>query len=86
MQWGDIDFMYEKQIFTVDKATYANLSVFVNSLHNDSMKYVIIVVSTEGHSQAVQRTNHVMILLPLSRHYALRKHAYSNTPRIKKLR
>ena len=44
-QWGDIDYMYEKQIFTVDKTRYNTLNTFVNSLHNDHMKYIVIVVS-----------------------------------------
>ena len=37
--------MYKKQIFTVDKVTHIGLDNFITRLHNDGMKYVIIVVS-----------------------------------------
>ena len=45
VQWGDIDYMYKKQIFTVDKQTYSGLNTFVNDLHDAHMKYIVIVVS-----------------------------------------
>ncbi|OWF43597.1 Maltase-glucoamylase, intestinal [Mizuhopecten yessoensis] len=42
VQWGDIDFMYKKFVFTVDKQTFKGLPEFVDYLHSIGKKYVII--------------------------------------------
>ena len=44
MQYGDIDYMDSKLDFTYDKLRYSGLPGFVDELHNEGMKYVIILV------------------------------------------
>ncbi|XP_033761031.1 sucrase-isomaltase, intestinal-like isoform X1 [Pecten maximus] len=43
VQWGDIDFMYKKFVFTVDKETFKGLPQFVDYLHSIGKKYIVIV-------------------------------------------
>ncbi|CAC5405509.1 Probable maltase-glucoamylase 2,Alpha-glucosidase,Sucrase-isomaltase, intestinal,Lysosomal alpha-glucosidase,Probable alpha-glucosidase Os06g0675700,Maltase-glucoamylase, intestinal [Mytilus coruscus] len=43
VQWGDIDYMFNKFDFTVDKKTFKDLPEFVDELHQNGQKYVIIV-------------------------------------------
>jgi len=45
VQWGDIDYMYKYFDFTYDKTTFKGLPDFVDELHKNGQKYVIIVVS-----------------------------------------
>lgn len=53
VQWGDIDYMYKKQIFTVDKKTFRGLSGFVKDLHDSHMKYVVIVDPGIGNNDTI---------------------------------
>ncbi|XP_038308445.1 putative maltase-glucoamylase-like protein FLJ16351 isoform X4 [Canis lupus familiaris] len=43
VQYSDIDYMDGNKDFTIDKVAFSNLSNFVNELHNQGMKYVIIM-------------------------------------------
>ncbi|XP_063430632.1 sucrase-isomaltase, intestinal-like [Mytilus trossulus] len=43
VQWGDIDYMFNKFDFTVDKKTFKDLPEFVDELHHNGQRYVIIV-------------------------------------------
>ena len=44
--YGDIDYMRYRQDFTYDKELYLGLPEYVEKLHNDGMRYVIILVCT----------------------------------------
>ncbi|XP_072048876.1 sucrase-isomaltase, intestinal-like [Amphiura filiformis] len=43
VQYGDIDYMDEKKDFTWDKVKFAGLPEYVDQLHADGMKYIIIL-------------------------------------------
>ncbi|KAK3601953.1 hypothetical protein CHS0354_001776 [Potamilus streckersoni] len=43
VQWGDIDTMHDKLIFTVDKQQFTGLPHFVNELHAHGQKFIVIV-------------------------------------------
>nr|XP_025837997.1 putative maltase-glucoamylase-like protein FLJ16351 [Vulpes vulpes] len=43
VQYSDIDYMDGNKDFTIDEVAFSNLSNFVNELHNQGMKYVIIM-------------------------------------------
>lgn len=45
VQFGDIDYMFKKIDFTVDKETYVDLPEFVEDLHSIGQKYIVILVS-----------------------------------------
>lgn len=51
VQWGDIDYMYHKFIFTRNNDTFYGLPEFVDKLHDEGQKYVIIVVSTTQYKE-----------------------------------
>lgn len=42
-QWGDIDYMYKKFDYTVDKSTFKELPEFVDQVHKEGKKFVVIV-------------------------------------------
>jgi len=44
VQYGDIDYMESKLDFTYDKVLYEGLPDFVEELHENGQKYVIILV------------------------------------------
>ena len=52
MQYGDIDYMDEKKSFTYDKDKFAGLPEYVDQLHADGMRYIIIIVSQAYYSFA----------------------------------
>merc|ERR1719427_581447 len=43
VQWGDIDYMDEKKDFTYDPVNFAGLPEFINELHSNGMKYIVIL-------------------------------------------
>ena len=45
VQWNDIDYMNNRNGFTIDPVNYADLGSFVEQLHKDGRHYVLIVVS-----------------------------------------
>ncbi|XP_062576597.1 sucrase-isomaltase, intestinal-like [Saccostrea cucullata] len=47
-QWGDIDYMYKKFDFTYDKKTFKGLPEFVDKVHGEGKKFVVIVDSGIG--------------------------------------
>jgi len=44
VQYGDIDYMDSKLDFTYDKLLYNGLPDFVDELHSNGLKYIIILV------------------------------------------
>ncbi|KAK3096024.1 hypothetical protein FSP39_022064 [Pinctada imbricata] len=52
-QWGDIDYMYKKYMFTVDKNTFLGLPEFVNELHKAGQKFVVILDPGIGSNQTL---------------------------------
>ena len=44
VQYGDIDYMESKLDFTYDKVMYEGLPDFVDELHSNRQKYIIILV------------------------------------------
>lgn len=56
VQWNDIDYMENFNMFTYDKVAFAGLPDFVKRLHKDGRKYVMIFVSlkwTEAQSNVL---------------------------------
>ncbi|XP_069105358.1 sucrase-isomaltase, intestinal-like [Argopecten irradians] len=53
VQWGDIDYMYKKFVFTVDKATFKELPSFVDYLHSIGKKYIVIVDPGIGNDEQI---------------------------------
>ena len=45
VQYGDVDYMESKLLFTYDKQKYSGLPEFVDLLHERGQKYIIILVS-----------------------------------------
>ncbi len=43
VQWNDIDYMDDRNDFTVDEENFAGLGDFVDGLHQDGLHYVVII-------------------------------------------
>ncbi len=44
-QWADLEYMFEKFVFSYDRRTYPGLPELVDDLHKHHQKFVVIVVS-----------------------------------------
>ncbi|XP_064615500.1 maltase-glucoamylase-like isoform X2 [Liolophura sinensis] len=53
VQFGDIDYMFKKIDFTVDKDTYADLPEFVDDLHSMGQKYIVILDHALGANETI---------------------------------
>ena len=45
LQYGDIDYMRGKRIFTYDPVTYAGLPAYIQELKQQGTRFIIILVS-----------------------------------------
>lgn len=52
VQYSDIDYMDEKKDFTIDGVAFHGLSDFAKKLHENGLKYVIIMVRSNTYSVA----------------------------------
>lgn len=55
VQWGDIDYMYNKFIFTRNNDTFYGLPEFVDKLHDEGQKYVIIIDPGVGSNDTIYK-------------------------------
>ena len=76
VQWNDIDYMDERNGFTVDPKNYNKLGDFVQQLHDEGRHYVLIVVSV---GQSKSSDNQAFSFVVLDSSYLIERKSETST-------